>query len=258
MFASREVEIPFWRGVGRQRGWGFGTLAQVIGRTTIPILRNISSHLQNAWALTGWSLLCQKLQILLLLEKISRQLQRGWEDRLWGNMWVVVAGKRLRVDSFQKNLKNTSVGREEKFLQKLFIPHVEHLSVPTICGSFWKSWRVSPSSWRCLEVPQRRNSSNYLTWWKLHSVWISNGLQPIRWFESDIFGFEVEIRRGSWLWNLQYQRSNKGAKKEAKADEETVVAQEEQVAPVSLFTRVNNILHSISSNVEVYNNNQQN
>ena len=39
MVASREVEIPFYRGVGRQRGRGFGALGQVIGRTAIPFLR---------------------------------------------------------------------------------------------------------------------------------------------------------------------------------------------------------------------------
>ena len=39
MVASREVEIPFYRGVGRQRGRGFGALAQVIGRPAIPFLR---------------------------------------------------------------------------------------------------------------------------------------------------------------------------------------------------------------------------
>ena len=39
MVASREVEIPYYRGVGRQRGRGFGALAQVIGRTEIPFLR---------------------------------------------------------------------------------------------------------------------------------------------------------------------------------------------------------------------------
>ena len=36
---SREIEIPFHRGVGRQRRRGFGALAQVIGRTAIPFLR---------------------------------------------------------------------------------------------------------------------------------------------------------------------------------------------------------------------------
>ena len=39
MVALREVEIPIHRGVGRQRGRGFGALAQVIGRFAIPFLR---------------------------------------------------------------------------------------------------------------------------------------------------------------------------------------------------------------------------
>ena len=39
MVASRQVEIPFYRGVGRQREWGIGALAQFIERTAIPFLR---------------------------------------------------------------------------------------------------------------------------------------------------------------------------------------------------------------------------
>ena len=39
MVASRQVEIPFYRGIGRQRGRGFGALAQNIGRTAIYFLR---------------------------------------------------------------------------------------------------------------------------------------------------------------------------------------------------------------------------
>ena len=39
MVASRQVEIPYYTGVVRQRGRGFGALAQVYGRTAIPILR---------------------------------------------------------------------------------------------------------------------------------------------------------------------------------------------------------------------------
>ena len=39
MVASRQVEFPYYRAVGRQRGRGFGALAQVIGRTAIPYLR---------------------------------------------------------------------------------------------------------------------------------------------------------------------------------------------------------------------------
>ena len=39
MVAPRQVEIPFDRGIGRQRGPGFVALAQVIGRSAIPFLR---------------------------------------------------------------------------------------------------------------------------------------------------------------------------------------------------------------------------
>ena len=39
MFASRQVVIPFYRGVGRQRGRGFGAFSQVIGRTAFPVFR---------------------------------------------------------------------------------------------------------------------------------------------------------------------------------------------------------------------------
>ena len=42
MVASRQVEIPYYRAVGRQRGRGFGALAQVIVRTAIPfLLKNV-------------------------------------------------------------------------------------------------------------------------------------------------------------------------------------------------------------------------
>ena len=39
MVASKQVEIPFYRSIGRQRGRGFGALVQVVGRTAIDFLR---------------------------------------------------------------------------------------------------------------------------------------------------------------------------------------------------------------------------
>ena len=39
MIASREVELPYYKGVGRQRGREFGALAQVIGGTAIALLK---------------------------------------------------------------------------------------------------------------------------------------------------------------------------------------------------------------------------
>ena len=40
MVASKQVQILFFRGIGRQRARGFGALAQVNGRTAITFLRN--------------------------------------------------------------------------------------------------------------------------------------------------------------------------------------------------------------------------
>ena len=40
MVASNTLELPYYRGIGRQRERGFGALAQVIGKTVIPFLRN--------------------------------------------------------------------------------------------------------------------------------------------------------------------------------------------------------------------------
>ena len=39
MVASRELELPVYRGVTRQPGRGFGALAQVIGRTAVPFVK---------------------------------------------------------------------------------------------------------------------------------------------------------------------------------------------------------------------------
>ena len=39
MDAPNTLELPYYKGIGRQRGRGFGALAQVIGRTAIPLLR---------------------------------------------------------------------------------------------------------------------------------------------------------------------------------------------------------------------------
>ena len=39
MVASKQVKLPFYRGIGRQRGRGFGALVLANGRTAIPFLR---------------------------------------------------------------------------------------------------------------------------------------------------------------------------------------------------------------------------
>ena len=78
MAASTQVEFPFHRGIARQRGRGFGGLAQVIGELEFFFFRvNISSQLQSVWVLTCWNLLCQKLEMLLVVEGISNCKECG-------------------------------------------------------------------------------------------------------------------------------------------------------------------------------------
>ena len=63
MVVSRQVEILYYRGFGRQRGRGFGALPQVIGRTAIPLLPKYIAML-----LTSGSLLHKRLEKLLAVK----------------------------------------------------------------------------------------------------------------------------------------------------------------------------------------------
>ena len=151
MVASRQVEIPYYRAVGRQKGRGFGALAQVIGRTAIPFLRK---YVVSAAKRLGADFL--EFAVPEIAEVVSgrinfktaaksvgkktlkKQLREGEGSRRW-------RGKN-RGESFQQNLLNNPVGREENFLQTFLVDHVkQQFSVPTFCGSVWKSWRESPN-----------------------------------------------------------------------------------------------------------------
>ena len=82
MVASRHVEIPFYRGSSRQRGRGFGALAQIIGRTAIPFLRK---YIVPAAKSTGADLL--ELAVLENADvvsgrKNSGQLRRVSKDKV--------------------------------------------------------------------------------------------------------------------------------------------------------------------------------
>ena len=82
MVASRQVEITYYRGVGRQRGRGFGALAQVFGRTAIPCLRK---YIVPAAKRVGADLLefaVSEIAEVVRVERVSRRLQRVWESKL--------------------------------------------------------------------------------------------------------------------------------------------------------------------------------
>ena len=102
-----------------------------------------------------------------------------------------------------------TVGCEETILQTFFIYHVEQFSITTFCGSSWKTWRESPSSWRCPVVSRTKNLFYYLNLTKLHGVWGSKPSEQLRWFETDVIGFENEVCQRWWLRNPKYQRKKR-------------------------------------------------
>ena len=139
MVASRQVEIPYYRGVGRQRGRGFGALAQVIGRTAIPFLRK---YVVPAAKRVGADLL--EFAVPEIAEVVSGRKNFKSAAKSVGKKTLkkLLGEGKNRGESFQQNLLNNPVGREETFLQIFLVEHVkQQFSVSTFCGSVWKSWR---------------------------------------------------------------------------------------------------------------------
>ena len=132
MVASREVEIPFYRGVGRQRGRGFGALPQVIGRTAIPFLRK---YIVPAAKRAGADLL--EFAVPEIAEVVSGRKNFKTNAKSVGSQILrkqLGSGSRKRKGAIggrqasrfiPKNLQNKPVGRGETFLQTFLINHVE-------------------------------------------------------------------------------------------------------------------------------------
>ena len=135
MVASRQVEIPYYRAVGRQRGMGFEALAKVIGRTAIPFLRKyivpaakrVGADLLQFAAPEIGKVISGRKTSKLAAKSVGKQTlkkQLGEESR------------KKKIESFQQNLLNNPVGREETFLQTFLVDHLkQQFSVPTVCGS---------------------------------------------------------------------------------------------------------------------------
>ena len=125
MVASRKVEIPFYRGIGRQRGRGFGSLAQVIVRTPFPFLRKyivpdakrVGTELLEFAVPEIAEVVSGRKNLKTAAKSVRRQILR----KQLGSC----SRKRLRAESFQQNMQNKSVGREETFSQTFLINHVE-------------------------------------------------------------------------------------------------------------------------------------
>ena len=148
MVASRQVEITYYRAVGRQRGRGFGALAQVIGRTAVLFLRK---YVVSAAKLIGADMLefaAPEVEEVSSGRKSFKSAAKSVGKQTLKKQLGKGAAEEVvnRRESFQQNLLNNPVGREETFLQTFLVGHVkQEISVATFRGSVWKSWRESPS-----------------------------------------------------------------------------------------------------------------
>ena len=88
MVAPWQIEVPFYRGIARQRARVFKAFAQIIAKTAILFL---CTYVFAASRRVGADLLqfaAREIERLLVVETISKQLQRVWKDKLLKNNWV--------------------------------------------------------------------------------------------------------------------------------------------------------------------------
>ena len=139
------------------------------------------------------------------------------------------AGNGVQAESFQQNLQNKSVGRGEPLLETFLINHVESSHEQEI-------YPTTSLDENCIEF-EIQGERNYCV--DLRQTYLALKLNLVR-------------GRGYETYNTKEVKQEH--KEEGKAEEEETAEEDD---PVPLVTHVNNILHSIFSNVEVYINNQQ-
>ena len=139
MVPSGQVEIPNYRAAGRQRGRRFVALAQTIGRTAIPFLRN---NVVPAAKRTGADLLEFAAPEIISSRKSLKMAAKSVGKQTLKKQ-LGSGNKRKRIIP-TKSTKQSSRSRRD-ILQKTLNDIVKQFSVPTFCGSVWKFWRESPN-----------------------------------------------------------------------------------------------------------------
>ena len=168
------------------------------------------------------------------------------------------AAKGLQAESFQQNLLNNPVGREETFLQTFLVEHVEQqFSVPTFCGSVWKSWREVP----IVDDVLSSHEQEIYTTTSLAENCIEFEFQTDRNYYVDLrqsfLALKLKYVKGSGYDTYESKEKKKEHKDESVVFTKTGDDEEEEQKKVARVTYADNIKHSIFSNVEVYINNQQ-
>ena len=228
-------------------------LHKLMGELQIQSCVNMTSQLQNARVLFCWKFLRQKMQMLLLVETISRQLQRVWGDKFWKK---TIGHWKQKVDwkqsNFTKFCKTNQLVAKRPFHNHFFLiksSNFRYQSSVAVSGYLGENVPLVDNVFSSREQERYPNTS-------LDENCIEFG------FQTDRICY-VDLRQTYFLLKLKFfedrgyityiaREVKKEHKEEAKADVETATAEEEQEV-----VNVNNILLSIFSIVEMYTNNQQ-
>ena len=257
MVVSRQVEIPYYRAVGRQRGRRFGALAQVIGRTAIPFLRK---YVVPAAKRVGADLL--EFAVPQMVEVVS------------GRKYFKTAAKSVGKQTVRKHLREGSKKRTASRIIPTKSTEQSSCSRRDIFCKFFSlimssNFRYQPFVAVSGNLGRKVPFDDDVLSLHEHEIYptTSRDENCVEFeFQTDR-NFYVDLRQSFLPLKLKFVKGrgydtyeSKEKKKEHK-DESVVFTEtgtddkeEEEVARV---TYVNNIMQSIFSNVEVFIINQQ-
>ena len=157
MVASRQVEISYYRGVGRQRGRGFGALAQNIGRTAIPFLRKyvvsaakrIGADMLEFAAPEIGEVISGRKPFKSTAKSVGKQTLKKRLGERSRNRMVAVGGRELAYGrqggSTQRKIIPTKTTKQSSRSRRDIFTNNSHWSCQ-------KTIFVTNLSWQCLEI----------------------------------------------------------------------------------------------------------
>ena len=106
MVAQSSANFPIFRGHARQRGRGFGALAQTLGRTAIPFIKKYIVPAAKRIGADLFEIAAPEIGEVVSGRKKLKRLQKMLEQKQFENSWEV-------------EKRNPSVEQEEPFLERI-------------------------------------------------------------------------------------------------------------------------------------------
>ena len=89
MVAQSSANFPIFRGHARQRGRGFGALAQTLGRTAIPFIKKYIVPAAKRIGADLFEIAAPEIGEVVSGRKNSKRLQKMLEQKQFENSWEV-------------------------------------------------------------------------------------------------------------------------------------------------------------------------